>query len=142
MPDLPLLHWPQKPIDEIRCNNARGVGVREKMNERRVFILEIADVPAFAFEAKSYPEAEKIIKSCWFSRSLDGFFGRIEPCENRGPLRVRIATEAEAMAHCFMADEFADALGCLVVTHLSDKLLAATNDRHDERRCEHRPELR
>ncbi|WP_146687357.1 hypothetical protein [Bradyrhizobium canariense] len=115
--------------------DAKRKDIRVATNERSIFVLEIADAPAFAFEAESCSQAAEVARSPWFTRALDKFYlRRRESWDwNRPPLRLRVATTTEATVYRDFACEFADALDCFLVTHLSDQAVAATSERFDDR---------
>jgi hypothetical protein len=90
---------------------------------RSIFVLEIADTPAFAFEAEGLSQAEEFAHAPWFTRALDKFHSaRHQAPSCRQALRTRAATEAEAALYRDVSREFADAFGCLLVARLPDRV--------------------
>jgi hypothetical protein len=106
-------------MDGAAGGDAKRKDVRVETNERSIFVLEIADTPAFAFEAESGSQAAEVARSPYFTEALDKFYSRRrESCDRNGPLHIRVATKTEASVYRDFACEFADALGCLLVTPL------------------------
>jgi len=83
-----------------------------------IFVLELVDREAFAFEAESAATAEVMVRAPWFIRALNRF------CDARGivrderPLLPREATAREKAAYIDYRDEFPEALGSLLVVRL------------------------
>jgi len=85
---------------------------------KTIFVFELADRLAFAFEAESAASAELMVRAPWFIQALDRF------CDARGIVRdersllPREATAREKAAFIDYLDEFPEALGSLLVVGL------------------------
>ena len=85
---------------------------------KTVFVLELADRQAFAFEAESAAVAEVMVRAPQFTQALNRF------CDARGivrgerPLLLREATARETAAYSDYLDEFPEVLGRLLVVSL------------------------
>lgn len=86
--------------------------------QQTVFVVELVDSPVFAFEAKSSSEAGEIVRSHWFTRSIDAFRSRQQKTEALDS-RLRIATDVEALIFRDIACEFPETAGDVLVAHLS-----------------------
>jgi hypothetical protein len=91
--------------------------VREE-SERTVYVIELRELGAFAFEARNEVDAENLARSHWFVQAIDRFCsGRFGTANADSHLRS--ATDEEASAFQDLADEFADAASSFLVAHLS-----------------------
>ena len=85
---------------------------------KTVFVLELADRQAFAFEAESAAAAEVMVRAPRFIQALNRF------CDARGivrgerPLLPREATAREKAAYIDYLDEFPEEFGSLLVVGL------------------------
>ncbi len=86
--------------------------------QQTVFVVELLDSPVFAFEAKSSSDAGEIVRSHWFTRSIDAFRSRRQKTEALDR-RLRAATDVEASIFRDIACEFPEAAGNVLVAHLS-----------------------
>jgi hypothetical protein len=85
----------------------------------QVFILDLAERPAFAFEADNLEVAQRLVRSEWLLQALDRFFSTRSPAlDNRGRLRLRKATRDEAMLYRARAEEFSDVTPHFLIAHL------------------------
>lgn len=84
----------------------------------QIFVLDLADEPAFAFEAADTDGAQRIARSDWLLHALDGFC-RARRAAKRGRLRLRSATPTEAAIYLDLADEFADTAPQMLIAHLA-----------------------
>lgn len=82
-----------------------------------VFVLDIAEQPAFAFQADDISMAEQIARSEWLLQALDRFCRVRRPAEGR-QLHLRAATDVEAALYRSRADEFAESEPRLLIAHL------------------------
>jgi hypothetical protein len=82
-----------------------------------VFVIDIAQLPAFAFEADHVDAARQIVGSAWLLRALDAFCRVRRPADGR-QLRLRTATDREAALYRDRADEFAEAEPHFLIAHL------------------------
>jgi hypothetical protein len=82
-----------------------------------VFILSIAERPAFAFEADNFNAATQISRSPWLLQALDEFCRARRPADG-GQLFLRAATDHEAALYRDRADEFAEAETQFLIAHL------------------------
>jgi hypothetical protein len=87
--------------------------------EKPVFILDVGSGSAFAFEAESPTEADKLTCEPWFTKALEAFCqSRLRTRTGLAPGRIRTATDAEAALYQDRATEFADASSHFLVAHL------------------------
>jgi hypothetical protein len=84
------------------------------LHSTSIFVLEIAGLTAFAFEADNIDAARQITRSHWLLQPLDAFC-RLRRRADCGPLRLRDATDHEATLYRDRADEFAETAQFLVV---------------------------
>jgi hypothetical protein len=90
--------------------------------EKPIFILEAGAESAFAFEAESPTEADRLTREPWFTTALEEFRqSRLRTWTGLAPTRVRTATEAEAALYQDRAAEFADASNHFLVAHLAKR---------------------
>jgi hypothetical protein len=82
-----------------------------------VFVVDIAEVPAFAFEADDFDAARYIVGSHWLLQPLDAFC-RVRRPADRGQLCLRAAADHEAALYRDRADEFAEAERRFLMVHL------------------------
>jgi hypothetical protein len=88
--------------------------------EKSIFILDIGGGSAFAFEAESPVEADRLTREPWFTKALEEFRqSRLRTRTGLAPGRVRTATEAEAALYQDRAAEFADGSSHFLVAHLA-----------------------
>ena len=87
--------------------------------KRSVFVLDLADESALAFEAESAVAAEWLTQETWFTRSLADF-RRSRPARQieLASGRIRMATEAEAALYQDRATEFAELSDDVLVAHI------------------------
>jgi hypothetical protein len=89
--------------------------------ERRVFVLDVADEPAFAFEAESAKVAEALAQSPWFLGALGDFCAKRRKGWQANPaLSTRAASEAEAALYRERAAEFTDTTDRLLLAHITE----------------------
>jgi hypothetical protein len=88
--------------------------------QQQVFVLDVADGPAFAFEAESAGAAEALIQARWFVRALGDFCARRTMDRDRLVLRARAATQAEAFLYWDRAAEFAEESGQILLAPISE----------------------
>ena len=90
----------------------------------RVFVLELARQPAFAFAADNIDMAQQLARSKWLLQALDAFCRTRRPADRRpadlGRLQLRDATRDEAAFYRDRADEFADTAPAFLVAHLPE----------------------
>jgi hypothetical protein len=82
-----------------------------------VFVIDVTELAAFAFEADDFDAARYIVGSHWLLQPLDAFCRARRPAD-RGQLRLRTATDHEATLYRDRADEFAEAERRFLVVHL------------------------
>ena len=82
-----------------------------------VFVLDLAERPAFAFEADSFDAARRITRSHWLLQALDAFC-RARRRADGGQLQLRCATDHETALYRDRADEFAEAETRFLIAHL------------------------
>lgn len=89
--------------------------------QRHVFVLDIADGQALAFEAENAAAAELLIRAPRFARAV-GDFCCMKGCRtwdrDGRPLHARAATQAEASLYWNRAAEFAEESGQLLLAHI------------------------
>ncbi len=85
---------------------------------QQIFVLDIADQPAFAFEAENARAAALLVQTPRFARAFDDF------CAKRGKawtetavVSTRAATDAEAALYRDRVAGFADATDQILVAH-------------------------
>jgi hypothetical protein len=91
------------------------------MRQQQIFVLDLADGPAFAFEAESAVAAEALVSTPWFAQALDDFCAR--GCKTWGrnsPVRARAASETEALLYLERVAEFAEESGQLLMAHIGE----------------------
>lgn len=77
--------------------------------ERSIFVAELIDMSAFAFEAEHTSQAEEFAHAPWFVRAVSSFHRQSRRLPNeRVAVRTRPATEQEASLYRDLAIEFAD----------------------------------
>jgi hypothetical protein len=91
-------------------------------SEPQIFVLDVIDKRAFAFEADSVAQAEELVRAPRFTAALDGFCSRKGEARTHASCLTRPATEAEASIYRDFASEFADASGRILVAHLPGRL--------------------
>ena len=84
-----------------------------------VFVLDIAERPAFAFAADSLDGARRMARSDWMLLALDRFCRARRPAA-AGSVRLRCATDEEATYYHDRVDEFADPTAQLLIAHLAE----------------------
>lgn len=84
-----------------------------------IFVLDIAERPAFAFAADNLDAAQRMVRSEWMLRALDAFC-RTRRSAGAGQLQLRNATNDEARFYRDRADEFADATPYVLIAHLAE----------------------
>jgi hypothetical protein len=90
--------------------------------EKPIFILDVGGGSAFAFEAESPIEADRLTREPWFIKALEEFRrSRLRTRTGLAPTRVRTATEAEAAFYQDRAAEFADASNHFLVAHIAKR---------------------
>ena len=87
------------------------------IQQTSVFVLDIAELPAFAFEADDFDAARNLFGSYWLLQPLDAFC-RVRRPMDRGQLRLRTATDQETALYRNRADEFAEAERRFLIVHL------------------------
>jgi hypothetical protein len=91
------------------------------MRQPQIFVLDLADGPAFAFEAESAVVAEALVSAPWFARALDDFCTRgRKTWGGNNPVRARAASEAEASRYLERVAEFAEESAQLLMAHVSE----------------------
>jgi hypothetical protein len=91
------------------------------MRQRQIFVMDLADGPAFAFEAESAVAAEALVGTPWFARALDDFCTKGRKTWGRNsPVRARAASEAEASRYLERACEFAEESGQFLMAHVGE----------------------
>jgi len=86
---------------------------------QQVFTLDIAERPAFAFEAENFDVAHRLVRSEWLLKALDRFCRTRSPAlDCRGRLRLRDATRDETTLYRARAEEFSGATPHFLVAHL------------------------
>jgi hypothetical protein len=95
---------------------------RRKMQKGRlIFVLEVADEAAFAFEAKSAIAAEALVHEPWFFGAVTDFLAKRHKAWNGNvSLCTRAATNAEATLYRDRAAEFAEAMDNFLIAHLAE----------------------
>jgi hypothetical protein len=90
--------------------------------EKPVFILDVGGGSAFAFEAESSIEADRLTREPWFTEALEKYRqSRLRTRTGLAPSRVRTATDAEAALYQDRAAEFADASSHFLVAHIAKR---------------------
>jgi hypothetical protein len=84
----------------------------------RIFVLDIDNQPAFAFEARDWDAAQRAVRSEWLLQALDAFCRTRRPAIS-GRLQIRDATDNEVALYRDRADEFADTTPDLLIAHLT-----------------------
>jgi hypothetical protein len=91
--------------------------------QRHVFVLEIADGQALAFQAENAVAAEALIRAPWFARAV-GDFCRMKGCSTWDrdglDLRARAASQAEASLYWDRVAEFAEESGQLLLAYIDE----------------------
>jgi hypothetical protein len=88
--------------------------------ERQIFVLDVANEPAFAFEADNTRAAEALVLAPWFLRALEDFCAKRRKARSANAgMSTRAATEAEATLYRERAAEFAEAADHVLVAHLT-----------------------
>jgi hypothetical protein len=82
-----------------------------------VFVLDLAERPAFAFAADSFDTARQITRSQSLLQALNSFC-RIRRPADQAQLQLRAATEDEAALYRDRADEFAEPETRFLIAHL------------------------
>jgi hypothetical protein len=82
-----------------------------------IFVLDIAERPAFAFGADSLDAARRMARSDWMQLALDGFCRARRPTA-AGQFQLRYATDEEAAFYRDRVDEFADPTTQVLIAHL------------------------
>jgi hypothetical protein len=82
-----------------------------------VFVLDIAERPAFAFAANSLDGARQMARSDWMLLALDRFC-RVRRPGAAGQFQLRCATDSEAAFYHDRADEFAAPTAEVLIAHL------------------------
>jgi hypothetical protein len=85
--------------------------------QSEVFVLDIAERPAFAFAADSLDRARRMARSDWMLLALDRFC-RVRRPGAAGQFQLRCATDSEAAFYNDRADEFADPTNEVLIAHL------------------------
>jgi len=86
----------------------------------QIFALDVANEPAFVFEADDAHAAKALARSPWFVRAFGDFCAkRRKPWDASAALSTRPATEAEAALYRDRVAEFADASDRALVAHLT-----------------------
>ena len=89
-------------------------------NESQIYALDVANEPAFVFEAENAHAAKALAQSPWFARALGDFHAkRRKPWDASAAVSTRPATEAEAALYRDRVAEFADASDRILVAHLT-----------------------
>ena len=89
--------------------------------ERQIFVLDVADEPAFAFGAESARAAEALAQAPWFVRALGDFHAKRRKTWDAGAaVFTRAATESEAALYRERAAEFADAIDRILLAHITE----------------------
>lgn len=90
--------------------------------EKPLFILDVEGGSAFAFEAESPIEADRLTREPWFTMALEEFRqSKLKTRTGLAPTRVRTATEAETALYQDRAAEFADANNHFLVAHIAKR---------------------
>jgi len=90
--------------------------------EHRIFVLDIANQPALAFEADSAFAAEALISASWFTEAVEDFCKKRRKIRNGTfPTRPRLATDVEASLYRERADEFAELTDHFLIAHISER---------------------
>ena len=88
---------------------------------QQIFVLEIADRPAFVFEAENAHAAELLAQTPRFLRVFDDFRAKHgRPWTASATVSARAATDAEAALYRDRVAEFADATDRMLVAHLTE----------------------
>jgi len=82
-----------------------------------VFVLDVAERPAFAFAADSLDGARQMARSDWMLLALDHFC-RVRRLRAAGQFQLRCATDTEAAFYHDRADEFAGPAAEVLIAHL------------------------
>jgi hypothetical protein len=85
--------------------------------ETTIFVIDVSDSAAFAFEAQSSSQAEDLTRLPWFAQALEEFCLRREMTISERSLRP--ATDTEASTYQDLAGEFADTTNDFLVANLS-----------------------
>jgi hypothetical protein len=94
-----------------------------KRRDRQIFVLDVADEPAFAFEAESARAAEALAQSPWFVRALGDFCAkRRTALSASAAISTRMATDSEVALYRERTAEFIDATDRILFTHITKAL--------------------
>jgi hypothetical protein len=90
------------------------------LHQARVFVVEMAGQPAFAFEATNVEDAHRMIRSETLLQALDRF------CQTRragetGQLQLREATAHESDFYNHLANELAEPSPPFLIAHLANR---------------------
>ena len=78
--------------------------------QRQIFVLDVADGPAFAFEAETASAAAALAQSPWFARALGDFCAKRRTTLRAGAaFSTRPASDSEAALYRARAAEFIEA---------------------------------
>jgi hypothetical protein len=89
--------------------------------QRTIFVLDIRNEAAFAFEAETLVQAEGLTHAPWFARAVGEFYAsKHGRCDDGVARRIRSATKREASTYRDYADEFADLSDHFLIAHLSE----------------------
>jgi len=85
-----------------------------------IFTLDVANEPAFVFQAENAHAAEALVQAPRFARALGDFYAkRRKPWDVRAAVSMRPATEAEAALYQDRLAEFADVSDRVLVARLT-----------------------
>ena len=85
-----------------------------------VFTLDMAEQPAFAFEADDLDAAQRLVRSEWLLQALERFCStRVPELDRGGRLCLRRATRDEATLYRARAEEFAEATPHVLIAYLA-----------------------
>ena len=89
--------------------------------QTQIFVLDLANRPAFAFEAESAVAAEELVSAPWFARALDDFCARrCKTWRPDHPVCARAASETETSRYLDRIAEFAEESGQLLLAHIGE----------------------
>ncbi len=85
-----------------------------------IFVLDVADEPAFAFSADSADAVYSLVRKPWFTQALDDFCAKRRNARmGIGLVRMRAATEAEASLYRDRAAEFVEETDDFLIAHIA-----------------------
>jgi hypothetical protein len=99
------------------CSRFVATFITAMAQQPEIFVLDIAQRPAFAFAADSLDGARCMARSDWMLLALDRFC-RVRRPGAAGQFQLRCATDSEAAVYHDRADEFADPTAQILIAHL------------------------